>query len=140
MPIEEQVKLLEQENQALQAEIVELRQILFKKTGGGASDVRTNDFVGKGSFKFTAKDDTDVIEMNKDDQLGFFDVTPIAQQANGADLTNNVTAGGTNDIIADYTDLSVYANDAATIRNNLYQLARKLKVVNDALRDYGLMS
>jgi len=31
-------------------------------------------------------------------------------------------------------DLTVYANDAAAIRNDIYQLARKLKQVNDALR------
>ena len=31
--------------------------------------------------------------------------------------------------------LDAYATDRITIRNNLYQLARKLKVVNDALRE-----
>lgn len=72
----------------------------------------------------------------------------IAQNANkvfagptsGANLTNNVTSGGTDDTIANYTDLTVYANDAATIRNDIYQLARKLKQVNDALRLYGLLT
>lgn len=71
-------------------------------------------------------------------KIGFFNTAPIIQPTNGVDLTNNVATGGTNDTIANYTDLSVYANDAAEIRNNLFQLARKLKVVNDALRDLGL--
>lgn len=71
---------------------------------------------------------------------GFFGTAPATQQADGAALTNNVTVGGTTNTIANYTDLVIYANDAATIRNNLYQLARKLKIVDDALRTYGLLT
>jgi hypothetical protein len=70
-------------------------------------------------------------------KLGFWNATPVVQQAVAA-LTNNVTAGGVNDTIADFTDLTVYANDAATIRNDIYQLARKLKEVVDALRLVGI--
>jgi|SRR3990167_21754 len=73
-------------------------------------------------------------------KLGFWNKAPAIQPTNGVNLTNNVTSGGTDDTIANYTDLSIYANDAAAIRNNLYQLAKKLKVVNDALRTIGLMS
>lgn len=72
--------------------------------------------------------------------MGFFNTTPAAQQTSGADLTNNVTSGGTSDTIADFSDLAIYATDAPTIRNNIYQLARKLKQVNDALRVYGLLT
>lgn len=68
-----------------------------------------------------------------------FGVTPSTRQPSGADLTNNVAVGGTNNTIANYTDLTTYSNDAAAIRNNLYQLSRKLKQVNDALRKYGLL-
>ena len=73
-------------------------------------------------------------------KLGFFNQTPAIQPTNGVNLTNNVTAGGVNDTIANFTDLSTYANDAAAIRNDIYQLAKKLKVVNDALRTLGLNS
>lgn len=73
-------------------------------------------------------------------KLAFYNATPVVQQSDGAALTNNVTSGGTTNTVADYADLSVYANDAAAIRNNLYQLARKLKIVDDALRTYGLLS
>lgn len=73
-------------------------------------------------------------------QMGFFGVTAVVKQTSGADLTNNVAAGGTDDTIANYTDLSVYANDAAAIRNDIHQLARKLKQVNDGLRAYGLLT
>jgi hypothetical protein len=73
-------------------------------------------------------------------ELGFYGSVAVTQQVSGADLTNNVTAGGTDDEIADYSDLTVYANDAATIRDDIYQLARKLKQVNDGLRAYGLLS
>ena len=74
------------------------------------------------------------------EKIGFFNTTPVIQQTDGADLTNSVTAGGTTDTIANYTDLSTYANDAAAIRNDIYQLARKVKIIGDALRDFGLLS
>ena len=80
------------------------------------------------------------VASSSSQKLGFWGVSPAIQQTNGANLTNNVTSGGVDDTIANYTDLSTYANDAAAIRNDLYQLARKLKIVNDALRTIGLMS
>jgi hypothetical protein len=56
-----------------------------------------------------------------------------------AALTNNIGSGGTTDVVADYSDLAVYATDAAAIKNNLYQLARKIAQVTDALRTNGLL-
>lgn len=73
-------------------------------------------------------------------KLAFFDATAIVKQTSGADLTNNVTSGGTNDQIDDWSSLTVYATDAAAIRNAIYQLSRKLKQINDGLRDYGLFT
>lgn len=78
--------------------------------------------------------------LQSDGSVGFFGVGPAAQGTSGADLTNNVASGGTDDQIDNWADLSTYANDAAAIRNAAYQLARKLKQVNDALRDYGLLT
>lgn len=82
----------------------------------------------------------DLMLASATSKLGFYGKAPIAQQADGAALTNSVTSGGTTNTIANYTDLSTYATDAAAIRNNLYQLARKLKIVDDALRAYGLLT
>lgn len=82
--------------------------------------------------------DGDIIHRGSN--IGFFNVAVAARQTSGANLTNNVTAGGTDDVIANYTDLATYANDAAAIRNDIYQLSRKLKQVNDALRLYGLLT
>ncbi len=75
-----------------------------------------------------------------DGNVGFYGVEPVAQQTRGATLTNNVTAGGTTDTIANYTDLTTYANDAAAIRNDIYQLARALAQHDTALRAYGLLT
>lgn len=72
--------------------------------------------------------------------IGVFNVAPVVQQTSGANLTNSVTSGGSNDVIADFTSLTVYSTDAATIRNNIYQLARKVKQINDALRLYGWLT
>jgi hypothetical protein len=71
-------------------------------------------------------------------KLGFWNAPPVVQSAVAA-FTNNVTSGGTDDQIDNYTDLTTYANDATTIRNNLYQLGRKMDQVVDALRLYGLL-
>ena len=75
-------------------------------------------------------------------KVGFFSavsIAPVTQQVGGVTLTNNVTAGGTTNQLDNYTSLTVYATDAAAIRNDIYQLGRKLKLVTDALRTYGLL-
>lgn len=72
--------------------------------------------------------------------IGFLGAAAVVRQVDGAALTNNVTAGGTTDTIANFTDLITYANDAAAIRNDIYQLARKTKIIGDALRLYGLLT
>lgn len=63
--------------------------------------------------------------------LGFYGATPVVQRSGAAQAaitgtTNNVTSGGSSDVIADFTSLTVYATDAAAIRNDIYQLARKM--------------
>lgn len=93
--------------------------------------------VGGGLFDFILNCNEGQIVSTK---LSFFGIAPVVRQVSAADLTNNVTAGGVNDTIATYADLIVYANDAAAIRNDIYQLARKLKQINDGLRAYGLFT
>lgn len=70
--------------------------------------------------------------------LGFFGSAGATVVTQGA-ITNSVTAGGTTGTIADFTDLTVYANDAAAIRNDIYQLSLALANVVSALRSYGLL-
>lgn len=72
-----------------------------------------------------------------DGNIGFFSTTPAAQQTIGA-VTNSVTSGGTDGTIANFTDLTIYANDSAAIRNDIYQLARSVTQIATALRAYGL--
>lgn len=74
--------------------------------------------------------------------IGFFATTPTTKQVSGANLTNNVTVGGSSDVIADVTDITTYSNAGAgaAIRNDIYQLSRKLKQINDGLRAYGLFT
>jgi hypothetical protein len=73
-------------------------------------------------------------------KLGWFNSSPVVQQTDGAGLTNNAVASGTTNQIDDFTSLTVYATDAQAIHNDIYQLARKVKIVDDALRLYGLLS
>lgn len=70
-------------------------------------------------------------------KVGFFGATAAVKQTVDA-VTNNVTSGGVNGTIANYTDLTVYANDSAAIRNDIYQLARSVAQISTALRNYGL--
>jgi len=66
-------------------------------------------------------------------------VAPVAQQSVNTILVNNVTSGGSLSTIANYTDLAIYANDAATIRNNFFRLTEKVLALETALRNYGLV-
>ena len=108
-------------------------------TGSGFSSVKLQ-AVTAGASGTTDRIVTTHLEVGNS-KIGFLGIaTPVVRQTSGADLTNNVTSGGTDDTIADFTDLTTYATDAATIRNDIYQLSRKLKQVNDALRAYGLLT
>lgn len=69
--------------------------------------------------------------------LGLYTATPTAQGAVGTTLVNNVTAGGTTGTIADFSDLTLYSNSAATIRNNIYQLALKVATLEAKLKLLG---
>ncbi len=73
-------------------------------------------------------------------KMAFFGGTSVVKQTSGANLTNNVTSGGTDDTITNWTDLTLYANDSAAIRNAIYQIARKVKQINDGLRAYNLFT
>lgn len=77
-------------------------------------------------------------KVGRTGNINFFGATAQSQQAVAA-LTNNVTSGGTNDTIADFSDLTVFANSSGAIRDNLYQISRKLSQVVTALRTYGLL-
>jgi len=92
-------------------------------------------------FQTTTQGGTSLVSTMRlqGNKIGFFAATPVVKQASGANFTNNVTAGGSTDVIADFTNLSTYATDAAIIRNDIHQLARKVKQINDALRLYGLL-
>lgn len=84
--------------------------------------------------------DTTRIQINTTG-IGFFATAAVALQTGPTvNITNNVTSGGTDGTIANFTDLTIYANDSAAIRNDIYQLARGLKFVSDALRAYGLIT
>lgn len=76
---------------------------------------------------------------NSTGTVGFFGSTGALRATQGA-LTNNVTSGGTTGTIADFTDLTTYATDAPTIRNDIYQLSLALANVITALRAYGMLA
>jgi hypothetical protein len=107
---------------------------------------------------------SDVLQLDGDvfhsgTKYGFFSTTPATQQTSGANLTNNVTAGGANDVIADFSasvaqasagvdtvDITTVPKKSdvearlASIRDDVYQLARTVKQDHDAMRLYGLLT
>lgn len=74
--------------------------------------------------------------------VGFFGVAAVARQARGANITNNVTAGGVNDTINNIVAASVDASAAklTETRDAIYQLTRAVKDINDGLRLLGLFT
>ena len=70
-------------------------------------------------------------------KLAWWNGTPQVQQAVNS-ITNNVTSSGTTDTIDDIT-LASYAADSGIIQGDLFQLARKVKEIADALRLYGIL-
>jgi hypothetical protein len=64
--------------------------------------------------------------------IGFFGASGTTQQTIQP-LVNNVTVGGTTDTIDDFTSLTVYSVDAPAIRNDIYQLARKVQQLEAAM-------
>lgn len=93
------------------------------------------------SFTLTDTSPRGVLVLETDGaeaMMGFMGASAATRRTSGANLTNNVTAGGVNDTITNWTNLSTYSTDAAAIRNAVYQLARKLKQINDGLRTLGL--
>jgi len=80
----------------------------------------------------------EVIESSGVNKISFFAATPVAQQSVNTILINNVTSGGSLSTIADFTSLTTYSTDAATIRNNFFRLAEKVLKLETALRNYGL--
>jgi hypothetical protein len=71
--------------------------------------------------------------------VGFLGAAAVVRQTSAA-LTNNVVASGTTDQFDDFTSLTVYASDAAAIHADIYQLARKMKIHDDALRLFGFLT
>lgn len=70
--------------------------------------------------------------------IGFFGTAPAAKD-DVADMVNNVTAGGTGGQLDNFTSLTVYATDAAAIRNDIYQLGQKVNELLNSLQSYGLV-
>lgn len=83
----------------------------------------------------------EISEASSVAKIGFFGVTAVARQTQGATLTNNITSGGTANTLADW-DASVAPDSAISrvIRNDMYQMGQTLKTVVDALRAYGLLT
>ncbi len=71
--------------------------------------------------------------------VGFFGSVGATRVSQAA-ITNSVAVGGTTGTIANFTDLTTYATDAPTIRNDIYQLSLALANVITALRSYGLLA
>lgn len=69
--------------------------------------------------------------------LGLYGVTAVVQPTTAA-LTNNVTSGGSANVLADFISLTTYATDAAVIRNDIYQLGEKVKQLEVELFNLGV--
>lgn len=122
---------------------VDLRQsgdVVIKSPVASGSITYVAGISGTGTHSFLVNTSTARLTLNNTG-VGFFGVTAVAKQTGPVlNITNSVTSGGTDGTIADFSDLTVFANSAAAIRNDIYQLARTAKFCSDALRAYGLLT
>lgn len=79
-------------------------------------------------------DDMEILRFASGSKIGLFGSTPVIQQTSPT-LVNNVASGGTSDVVNDFAD-----GDWAALRSALYQVTRKLKETQDALKAYGLLN
>ncbi len=97
-------------------------------------------YTGKLPLVYDSNSD-DLLVYNPGDsgwrKIPLFDIDGTPESAA---LTNNITAGGTNDTFTNWSDLTTYATDAAAIRNAVYQLARAVKRIDDNLRTLELQT
>jgi uncharacterized protein (DUF736 family) len=119
------------------------RWYLGKNVGNAwrVSDIDANDYLNvsttTGSETVTiGKASTPTINVRVNGKFGF-NATPVVAQTVGA-VTNNITSGGTDGTLTNWTNLSTYATDADAIRNAVYQLGRSVVQITGALRAYGL--
>lgn len=85
----------------------------------------------------TVHDGTNPIHQFCSARLGFFAATPAVQQTLAA-LTNSITSGGSANTLTDWTNLTVYATDAAAIRNAVYQLGQQVVGLQNVIKTFGL--
>lgn len=109
-------------------------------TTGGASPLNLNGgaLTAAGATTIGSTAGVATAVGNTTGTLGFFGSAGATRVTQGA-ITNSVTAGGVTGTIANFTDLTTYATDAPTIRNDIYQLSLALANVVGALRSYGLL-
>lgn len=92
------------------------------------------------SFQANGQTGITLTEAGGVPKLGLFSVTPVIRQTGGFTSSNDISSGGSQGVFADFTSLTVYATDAATIRNNQYRQGEMIKLLWDAARAYGLLT
>ena len=112
----------------------------FSNGGVRLRDASNIEYIAFAGFGTNWNFGSNIAGVQFNQKIGFFSANPVVKQNTGGFFTNNVTAGGVDGIVANFNDLNVYANDAATIRNDIYQLSKKVKAIDDALRTYGLVN
>ena len=104
----------------LQRQVDDLRVILFKKTGGGASNIRTNDFK------------SDVLEIkpataSSTALLGFYGVTAVDRPATVSDAATQTLTG-------------VDTIDVTKTQNDLTSCKTAINLIIDRLQELGLIT
>ena len=78
----------------------------------------------------------DSLKINS--KIGFFGTTPVVKSSL-SNITNSITATGTTNTLANFTDLTTFSNSSTAIRGDLYQLGLKVNAILNTLQGYGLI-
>ncbi|MEK9157691.1 MAG: hypothetical protein AAB638_00725 [Patescibacteria group bacterium] len=116
--------------------------IVFKTMAAGAAANEKLRMISTGQLKLSSYTSSSSFSGTPVGSLQFDasgNILTATQQSVNTILVNNVTSGGTVSVIANYTDLTIYTNDAAIIRNNFYRLTEKVLKLETALRNLGVV-
>lgn len=73
-------------------------------------------------------------------KVSFYGAATVAKQNLGGAITNSIASGGSAHTFAGWTDLTLYVNDSAAIRNTMYQMAEEIRTLKNALIALNLIS
>jgi hypothetical protein len=69
---------------------------------------------------------------------GMYSAKGMAGAGSLPPLDNRITEGGKPGVLVDHPSMAIYASDAPAIRNNIYQLTKRIELLEGLLKAAGI--